>query len=134
MSSSSFILQHLFKIFESCLLKGDLGPEVLVILLELHNMLIHADLLILHPGYISLQFCLIRLLIVCNPLECVQLINQLVSFHGESCCLLAGILKLSCDVVDVALQGQNLLHKVLLFSLKFCYLETSPTCFLLLVL
>ena len=84
------------------------------------NALEHGNFLVLEAGNLPLQLGLVRLLIVGNALEGMQLLVDLLSFTGELLGLLLGIFKLSCDVVDMSLEGQDLLDIVFLLLLMLC--------------
>ena len=120
---ATLFLEHLLKLLEARLLKQDLRPEIILGLLLLINALIQADLLVFKAGYLTLQLRLVGLLIISYAFKGVQLLEDLLTLRLQLIGALLTLFELSSDVIDVSLQGQDLLDVVLLLLLVLLELE-----------
>ena len=120
---AALFLEHLLKLLEARLLKQDLRPEIILGLLLLINALIQADLLVFEAGYLTLQLRLVGLLIISYAFKGVQLLEDLLTLRLQLIGALLTLFELSSDVIDVSLQGQDLLDVVLLLLLVLLELE-----------
>ena len=120
---AALFLEYLLKLLEARLLEQDLRPEIILGLLLLINALIQAYLLVFEAGYLTLQLRFIGLLIISYAFEGVQLFEDLLTLCLQLGGILLSLFKLSSDMVDVSLQGQDLLDVVFLLLLMLLELE-----------
>ena len=132
--ASALDSEHLLELLEAGLFVGDLRRQVFKVPLLLHDSLVQRDLLVFKAGNFSLELGLVSLLVVGDALEGVELFVDLLALSLHLAVGVGGFFELAGDVVDVALQGEDLLHVVLLLLLVLRDHERRAAHFLLSVL